>query len=134
MPEPAISRPVAKRIENLCRWLASASLIILLLGGIAWEAVLAPLRPGGSWLILKVLPLLFPLQGVLHGKRYTYQWSSMLVLLYFAEGAVRAWSDAKPSAWYAGAEVVLTLIFFTAALGFSWITRPSLHPKKNSEP
>ena len=116
----------ANRIEEVCRWTASASLILLIMGCIAWEAVLAPLRPGGSWLILKVLPLLLPLRGILHGRRYTYQWSSMLILAYFSEGAVRAWSDTAPSCWYAAAEVCLTLIFFAATIGFAWITRLSL--------
>ncbi len=113
------------RFENIFRRAAGASLILLIMGCLAWEAVLAPLRPGGSWLILKVLPLLLPLRGILHGRRYTYQWSSMLVLAYFTEGAVRAWSDATPSAWYAMAEVCLALTFFAATVGYSWITRPS---------
>jgi len=30
--------------------------------------------------------------GILGGRRYTYQWSSMLVLAYFAEGVTRAWA------------------------------------------
>ena len=44
---------------------ACSSLIALILLGLAWELVLAPLRPGGSWMVLKVLPLLLPLRGVL---------------------------------------------------------------------
>ena len=59
-----------------------------------WELSLAPLRPGGSFLALKALPLVLPLPGILRGRRYTYQWSSMLILAYFAEGVTRAWSDA----------------------------------------
>jgi len=60
---------------------------------LAWELWLAPLRTGGSSLAFKALPLLLPLFGVLRGKRYTYQWSSMLILAYFTEGVVRAWSE-----------------------------------------
>ena len=37
---------------------ASASLVALIVLCVAWEAWLAPLRPGGSWMILKVVPLL----------------------------------------------------------------------------
>ena len=40
----------------------------------------------------------------------------MLILAYFAEGAVRAWSDRGLSARLAGAEVALTLIFFLACI------------------
>ena len=58
---------------------------------------LAPLRPGGSLLVLKVLPLLIPLTGILRGRVYTYQWASMLILAYFAEGIVRARTDGGTS-------------------------------------
>ena len=84
------------------------SLIALILLGLAWELWLAPLRPGGSFLVLKVIPLLFPLFGVLRGKRYTYQWASMLILAYFTEGVVRAYSDSGLSASLGGIETALT--------------------------
>jgi hypothetical protein len=66
---------------------------------------LAPLRPGGSMLALKALPLLLPLRGILHGRRYTYQWTSLLVLLYLAEGLVRSHHDLGLSQWLAMAEI-----------------------------
>ncbi len=93
-----------------------ASLIALIVLGIVWEGMAAPLRSGGSWLILKVVPLLFPLFGLLRGKRYTFQWSAMFILFYFVEGVVRAWSDKGLSAVFALVEVVLTVIFFIAAI------------------
>ena len=97
------------------RHIASASLIALIFLALAWELWLAPLRPGGSWLVLKVLPLLLPLFGILRGKRYTYRWSTLLIWLYFCEGVVRAWSDPAPSSQLALAEVGLALGFFSAA-------------------
>jgi uncharacterized membrane protein len=105
------------------RAVASATLVALILLGLAWELWLAPLRPGGSLLALKVLPLVFPLRGVLECRRYTYQWSSMLILAYFTEGVVRAWSDRGASQALAGIEVVLSLVFFAAAVAFSRTTR-----------
>ena len=96
--------------------IAVASLIALIFLGLAWELWLAPLRPGGSLLALKILPLMAPLFGILRGKVYTYQWTSMLVLAYFAEGAVRAWSDRGLSAQLALAEVALALVCFTACI------------------
>ncbi|MES2364550.1 MAG: DUF2069 domain-containing protein [Pseudomonadota bacterium] len=96
-----------------------ASLITLIFLLVAWEGWLAPLRPGGSMLILKVLPLLFPLFGILRGKRYTYQWASMLILLYFTEGVVRAWSDHGLSAWLAGGEATLSIIFFLSTIYYA---------------
>ena len=69
--------------------IASVSLIALIFLTLAWELWLAPIRPGGSWLVLKTLPLLLPLMGILKGRRYTYQWAPMLVLAYFSEGVMR---------------------------------------------
>ena len=110
---------------RICHYAAIASLIGLIALCIVWEGFLAPLRPGGSWLILKAVPLLLPLFGILRGKRYTYQWASMFVLFYFTEGAVRAWSDRGLSAGLAIGEVLLTVIFFFAAIYFARLTAPA---------
>lgn len=96
------------------RWTAASSLMGLIVLGVLWEMVLAPIRPGGSLLALKVLPLILPLAGVLKNRMYTYRWLSMLVWLYFTEGAVRAWSDKAPGNYLAMIEVVLCLVLFTA--------------------
>lgn len=101
------------------RLAASACLIALILLCLAWEGWLAPLRPGGSLLILKAVPLLLPLFGILRGKRYTYQWASMFILLYFTEGVVRAWADSGISALLAGVEIILSLSFFCSAIFFA---------------
>ncbi len=102
---------------------AITSLIALILLSLAWETVLAPLKPGGSLLMLKAALLLVPLFGILHGKRYTYQWASMFILLYFTEGVVRAWSDIGLSARLALLEIVLTLIFFVCTIFYARLTR-----------
>jgi uncharacterized membrane protein len=102
---------------------AACSLITLILLCLAWESILAPLKPGGSLLILKAAPLLLPLFGILKGKRYTYQWASMFILLYFTEGCVRAWSDTGTSANLALIEVVLSSIFFISAIYYAKLTR-----------
>ncbi|MDZ7594838.1 MAG: DUF2069 domain-containing protein [Thiobacillus sp.] len=109
----------------LLQHIASASLIALIFLCVSWELWLAPLRPGGSSLVFKALPLLFPLMGILKGRRYTYQWAPMLVLAYFTEGVVRAWSDTGLSAWLAGGEVVLSMVFFFAAIYYAKFSAPS---------
>lgn len=98
---------------------ANISLVALILLCVTWELFLAPLRPGGSWLVLKVLPLLLPLPGILRGQRYTYQWASMLILLYFTEGVVRMFSDPGRSRNYAVLEIVLSVVFFLSAIFFA---------------
>jgi uncharacterized membrane protein len=103
-------------MQRGCYFGSVVSLVLLILLCVAWELALAPLRPGGSWLVLKVVPLLIPLRGVLKRDLYTMQWSSMLILLYFGEGIVRATSDRGLSATLGWVEVALTCIFFTCAV------------------
>ncbi len=105
--------------------LTSTSLVLLLFLCLAWELWLAPLRPGGSMLALKALPLLLPLFGILRGKRYTHQWTSMLTLAYIAEGLVRLTSDQGASQALALAETVLATLLFAGCLGYARITAPS---------
>ena len=98
--------------------LSSASLIALIVLCLAWEAWLAPLHAGGSALILKTLPLLLPLFGVLRKKIYTYQWSSMMILLYFIEGIARAYTDHGLAAKLAASEIALSLLFLVSSVFF----------------
>jgi uncharacterized membrane protein len=113
------------------RTLAVASLLALIVLGLAWELWLAPVRPGGSWLALKVLPLCLPLAGLLKNRMYTYRWVSLMVWLYFIEGVVRASGDRPPSAWLAMAEVLLCLLLFVAC---ALHVRLRLKNAKNSSP
>ena len=103
--------------------IAGSSLVALLLLCLAWELWLAPLRPGGSLLALKALPLALPLSGILRRRRYTYQWSSMLILAYLAEGVTRAWSETGLSQGLALVEAALSLVFFAAAVSYARLTR-----------
>lgn len=96
------------------RWLAVGSLAALIVLSLAWELWLAPVRPGGSWLAIKALPLAVPLAGLLKRRMYTYRWLSLMIWLYCTEGLVRATSDTAPSSYYAWAEVVLCILLFTA--------------------
>ena len=108
------------------RWAAVISLLALIVLSLLWERWLAPIRPGGSWLMLKAVPLLLPLRGLLNGKRYTYQWSSLLILAYLTEGLVRATSDTGTSQWLAMLETALSSLYFISVLMFCYDTRPSL--------
>lgn len=83
-------------MKQTFHWLSVASLVALILLTLAWELWLAPLRPGGSLLALKAVVLLLPLFGILRERVYTYQWSSMFILMFFAEGVTRAWGDKGP--------------------------------------
>ena len=97
---------------------AVAALIALIGLCAAWELWLAPLRPGGSWLVLKVLPLMLVLPGVLRAGNYAMQCSILLIWIYVTEGLVRATSDAGLSATLGIIETALAALFFicTAAI------------------
>ncbi len=121
------------------RWLAVGSLLGLILLGLGWELLWAPLRPGGSWLALKALPLCIPLAGLLKNRMYTYRWVSLMVWLYFTEGAVRAYSDRPPSNYLAMVEVLLCLALFTACalhvrLRLGHAKAAALPPKETNTP
>ncbi len=105
--------------------LSIALLLTLAVLGLVWELWLAPLRPGGSWLLLKVLPLLLPLRGLLHGRRYTFQWLSLFIWLYFTEGIVRATSDRGLSAVLGGVETALSVLLFASIAAYARVTAPS---------
>ncbi len=97
---------------------ATASLVLLIVLCVLWELVLAPLRPGGSWMVIKALPLLAPLPGTIRRNVYTMQWASMMILLYFTEGVVRGWSERGPSQWLALLEILLSTTYFFCAIFF----------------
>lgn len=97
---------------------AVASLCALIAVSLAWELWIAPLRPGGSWLALKALPLCLPLAGILKGRVYTFQYSSLLILFYFAEAVVRLFDAAPASRACAAAALLCSSVFFTACLAF----------------
>jgi uncharacterized membrane protein len=110
--------------QTVLWWGALVSVAALIAWCLLWETVLAPLKPGGSWLALKAVPLLFPLIGVLKRDLYTLQWSSMMILAYLAEGVVRGYSDATMP-WLGWGEAVLVLVFFCCALLY-------VHPYKRA--
>ncbi|NIF78302.1 DUF2069 domain-containing protein [Paraburkholderia sp. Cy-641] len=97
---------------------AAVTLVAMIALAVTWEGWLAPLRPGGSLLVLKALPLLSALPGVWRRRLYTLQWASMLILLYFAEGVVRGWSDHGLSARLGWLQAVLAVIFFASTLAY----------------
>ena len=115
-------------LSSFFRLAAALALVSLIALCLAWELWLAPLRPGGSLIALKALPLALPLAGVWSGRRYTYQWSSMLILAYFAEGVTRGWSEVGLSRQLAFLEIILSLAYFAAAVSYARGTKARGHP------
>lgn len=101
--------------KNPYQLIATAAFIDLFILCVCWEWFISPLRPGGSWLILKGVPLLFAIPGLWNGKVYTMQWASMLILLYVTEGLVRI-LETGANFWLALLEVILSTTGFICLL------------------
>ncbi len=95
--------------------IASAATLDLIILCIAWEWFISPLRPGGSWLILKVVPLIVMLPGIWRAKVYTMQWGTMLILIYTTEALVRI-SESGWNFWMALLELVFSVTIFISLL------------------
>ena len=105
------------------RAIAVTALLAMVVLGLGWELVWAPLRPGGSWWALKVLPLLWPLVGLLKLRMRNYRSLSLLVWLYVTEGLVRGFSEHGLSATLAHAQSALGIVLFAAC---AWQIRSRL--------
>jgi uncharacterized membrane protein len=101
--------------KNPYQLIATAAFVDLLILCVSWEWFISPLRPGGSWLILKAIPLLFAIPGLWKGNVYTMQWASMLILLYITEGLVRI-LETGANFWMATLEITLGTIAFLCLL------------------
>lgn len=91
-------------------WCSLIALIVI------WDGYFAPLGTGRWLLFIKLLPLCLPLRGILSGKIYTYQYCSMLILLYVAESIMRLWDNSTISQIFALAQWLLSSTFFIACL------------------
>ena len=91
------------------------ALIILTL---LWEWQIAPIRSGGSWLMLKAVPLTLFVSGSLKGSIRTLQKLSLLVPFYMAEGIMRLTDLSSLSKYCAIGEVILSVALFVCVLGF----------------
>ena len=101
--------------KNPYQLLALAAFVDLFILCVCWEWFISPLRPEGSWLILKALHLLLPMRGIWKGNVYTMQWASMLILLYITEGLVRI-TESGWNFYLAILETVLATVAFVSLL------------------
>ncbi len=96
--------------------LAVAAVTALMLLELLWELWLAPLRPGGSWLALKALPLALLWPSFARGERRTAQWLTLLLPFYLAEAIMRAMSESGRHAVVAWMAAALAAVAITALL------------------
>ncbi len=91
---------------------ALASLVGLIVLGLAWELWLAP--TGARTWAIKVLPLAFAVVGIARFRMFTHRWLSLLVWLYVTEGLVRGVTERGVSMTLAWLQVLLCLVLFAA--------------------
>jgi uncharacterized membrane protein len=120
-----VRQAVSVMSARLLSSIAIASLVALMIVSLAFvvaSAIGAVGTPPGLVLaIVKVGVLAFVLKRVWDANVYSMQWSSMLILLFIAEGTVRAMSDPQPSAALGCVETALATIYFATVLA---ILRP----------
>ncbi len=126
---------VLDRLEkkNLYQLIAAAAVADLIILCISWEWFLAPLRPGGSWLVLKALPLILVLPGIWQGKNYIMQCASMLILIYLAEALVRI-AETGANRYVAILELILATTTFIALLLYLKPLKDAAKKKRRANP
>jgi uncharacterized membrane protein len=123
--------PLLKHPLNLYQKTAFFASILLCILCIAWEWFLAPLRPNGSFMVLKSLPIVFLLPGLYRGANYQLQTLSMVILLYFLEGVSRLFEKGL-NPWLAGLELILSSVIFFAVLMYLGPLKKAAKAKKEA--
>lgn len=106
--------------------------VLLCLLCIAWEWFLSPLRPNGSLMVLKCLPIVFLLPGLYRGANYQLQALSMVILLYYLEGISRLFEKGL-NPWLAGIELILSSFIFFSILMYLGPIKKTARAKKDEE-
>lgn len=88
---------------------AYVGLVLVLIG---WYGITSP---SPLALTALLLPLVFPLRGLIQGKPYTYAWTSFLILIYFIHGIVEAWANPATRIW-ALLEIAFSMGTYTGAV------------------
>ena len=118
--------------KNPYQLLALAAFVDLFILCVCWEWFISPLRPEGSWLILKALPLLLPMRGIWKGNVYTMQWASMLILIYITEGLVRI-TESGWNFYLAILETLLATVAFVCLLMYLKPIKAEAKAKKKAQ-
>lgn len=94
---------------------------------ISWEGWLAPSPYAPRmWFMLKTLPLILLLYGLVRGNRKIYFLACLLILLYFSEGVVLSYAHIGANwhlhgtRFFAGLETLFAVCFFFSA---AWYAR-----------
>ena len=111
---------------SLVRWLTLAGYGLLILLLVLWYGVWSPSTlPVGLVLFFLLLPLMFPLLGMIRGKIYTHAWMTMLILFYFIHGVGEAWTTPEDRI-YDIAEIILSLIVYVGSIAYIKLSKKNV--------
>jgi len=90
--------------------LATAGYLALLANALAWPLWYSPGGPYKEWMLLKTLPLLPILPGLLHGRRRAAQWATLLSLPYIMGSVVAVYGLLAPPRFTSGPDAAGALL------------------------
>lgn len=92
----------------------------LIILNLTWFTVISPAVhvPKSYILAVMLVPLLFPLRGLLGGKPYTYAWSSFLTFFYFFIGVDFAYNNDSDKV-YGYLLIILSILMFIGCIFYS---------------
>ena len=128
--KPRFESPRHAAIGRVLTLIGYFGLLALIVNWFTWIA--PPVRvPRSLVLAALAIPLLFPLRGIIHARRYTHQWIGFLSMLYFIIGV---------DVWYRhiGSEKLLgmSMVVFSMLLmiGSSMYARYTPTPPEQRKP
>ena len=84
-----------------------------------WYGWLSPPQlPLGLVLGMLMVPLLFPLKGLLQGRPYTYAWSAFISLIYFIHAVLELYSTPDDR-YLAFLELLLSFAFYLGCVRYA---------------
>lgn len=105
-----VMRPRALLTRTGWLRLATAGYLALLANALAWPLWYSPGGPYREWMLLKVLPLLPILPGLLRGRRRAAQWAALLALPYIMGSVVAGYGYWAPPRFTSGPDAVGALL------------------------
>lgn len=128
--KPRYESPRHARIGRILALLGYFGLLILIVNWFTWIA--PPVRvPRSLILAALTIPLLFPLRGIIHARRYTHQWIGFLSMLYFVIG-VDVWYNQQAIEQLLGMSMVLCSLLLL--IGSSMYARYTPTPPELRKP
>ncbi len=109
----SMTKSTIKLTTQTYKKIALTGYLSLLSFMVLWIFVLNSSQGLSIWLnsIMFILPLLFPLKGMLNGNPFTYAWANFILILYFLHSTTTLWVNADDRMW-AFIELILAFVTF----------------------